>query len=103
MNRYLGITALSFCMTLGVGCASTYYDVWQKLGYEKRDILVSRVKGARDDQQDAKQQFQTTLEQFQALTNFKGGDLESEYKKLNSQYDSCESRCFGQQENQFRR
>ena len=49
----LGILAVSLCMSLGVGCASTYYSAWQKLGYEKRDILVSRVKGARDDQQDA--------------------------------------------------
>lgn len=93
MNRLLGIFALSLCMAFGVGCASTYYSAWQKLGYEKRDILVSRVKGARDDQQEAKQQFQTTLEQFQALTNFKGGDLEAEYKKLSGQYDSCESRA----------
>jgi hypothetical protein len=76
-----------------IGCSSTYYAVWQKLGYEKRDILVSRVEEARDDQGEAKKQFQTTLQQLQALTNFNGGDLEAEYKKLSSSYDACQDRA----------
>jgi len=75
------------------GCATAYYSAWEKLGYEKRDILVSRVKAARDDQTEAKEQFKTTLEQFQAVTNFNGGDLEAEYKKLSAAYDSCQSRA----------
>jgi hypothetical protein len=75
------------------GCSSTYYSIWQKLGWEKRDILVDRVKDARDDQTKAKEQFKTTLEQFQALTNFKGGDLEAKYNKLNSAYEDCKSRA----------
>ncbi len=80
-------------MAMFTGCSTAYYGVWQKLGYEKRDILVSRVKNARDDQQQAKEQFKTTLEKFQELTNFKGGDLEAKYKKLNSEYESCQSRA----------
>ncbi len=74
-------------------CSTTYYSVWQKLGWEKRDILVDRVKDARDDQTAAKEQFKTTLEQFQSLTNFQGGDLEAKYKKLNSEYEACKSRA----------
>lgn len=77
----------------GAGCASTYYSVWEKLGYEKRDILVSRVETARDDQTKAKEQFQTTLEQFKSITGFNGGALEDEYKKLSSSYDKCQSRA----------
>jgi hypothetical protein len=85
----LGLIALSAV----AGCATTYYAVWQKLGYEKRDILVSRVKDARDDQEAAKQQFKTTLQQFEELTNYNGGDLEAEYNKLSSEYDSAVSRA----------
>jgi len=75
------------------GCSSAYYSMWEKLGYEKRDILVSRVQDARDEQQDAKKQFQTTLERFKELTHFDGGDLEAKYKKLSAEYDSCEARA----------
>lgn len=78
---------------LGVGCKSAYYAAWEKLGYEKRDILVDRVEDARDEQNAAKQQFKTTLERFQELTNFSGGELEAKYKKLKGDYERCESRA----------
>jgi chromosome segregation ATPase len=88
----VGIFAIGFSF-LVAGCSTTYYDVWQKLGYEKRDILVSRVQAGRDAQDDAKKQFTTTLQEFEATTNFNGGDLEAEYNKLNSAYESCKSRA----------
>src|SRR3954447_23161692 len=77
---------------LSTGCKSAYYGAWEKMGWAKRDILVDRVKDARDDQDAAKKQFKTTLERFQDVTNFQGGDLEAKYKKLKSEYDSCEGR-----------
>jgi len=79
--------ALIITFLASAGCSTMYYKTWEKLGWEKRDILVDRVKDARDDQKEAKDQFKTTLEQFQAVTNFKGGDLEAKYKKLNSEYE----------------
>ena len=81
------------CLLLIAGCSSTYYSIWQKLGYEKRDILVSRIKSANDDQDAAKKQFETTLQKFKDVTHFNGGDLEAEYNKLNSSYESCQSRA----------
>lgn len=76
-----------------MGCQGTYYNMWEKLGYAKRDILVERVGKARDGQEAAKQQFQTTLEKFKAVTGFNGGDLEAKYNELSSQYDLCEKRA----------
>jgi hypothetical protein len=76
-----------------LGCSTAYYATWAKLGYEKRDILVSRIKSANKDQEEAKKQFKTTLESFQAVTHFNGGNLEAEYKKLNSSYEACQSRA----------
>jgi hypothetical protein len=75
------------------GCRSAYYSAWDKLGWAKRDILVDRVKDAKEDQQAAKKQFQSALEQFQAVTNYQGGELESKYKKLNKEYEASEARA----------
>jgi Protein of unknown function (DUF2959) len=80
-------------LVLICGCSTTYYAVWQKLGYEKRDILVSRVETGKEDQKAAEGQFKTTMQKFQELTQFNGGDLEAEYNKLNSSYESCVSRA----------
>ena len=75
------------------GCSSAYYGMWEKLGWEKRDILADRVKEARDAQADASKEFKTTLQRFQELTGFQGGDLEKIYDKLSSQYDQSEERA----------
>ncbi|MCC6416397.1 MAG: DUF2959 domain-containing protein [Opitutaceae bacterium] len=71
------------------GCTSAYYGTWEKLGWAKRDILVDRVEEARDEQQAAKEQIKTTLERFQDVTNFQGGNLEAKYKKLNGEYEDA--------------
>ena len=75
------------------GCKSAYYGTWEKLGWHKRDILVDRVKDARDDQKAAKEQFQTTLERFVALAQVDVGDLQKRYDKLKADYDRCQSRA----------
>lgn len=72
-----------------VGCTSSYYKAMKTFGKEKRDILVSRVKDSKKDQQQAKEQIKTTMESFQALTGFQGGALEKNYKKLNSEYEKA--------------
>lgn len=79
-----------------VACAATrsaYYNAWERLGYAKRERLVDNVKKARDEQVEAKEQFASALEQFRAVVNFKGGDLEKVYKKLNSEYEAAESQA----------
>lgn len=70
-----------------------YVGGMEKLGKEKRDILARRVADGRQDQQEAKEQFQTTLEAFQELTGFDGGELEKVYNKLNREYERSESRA----------
>ena len=85
--------ALAIPMASG-GCSTTrsaYYNTWEKLGYSKRQRLVDDVKAARDQQDEAKQQFASALDQFKSVVNFKGGDLEALYNKLNAQYERCDS------------
>ena len=73
------------------GCSTIYYGTMEKLGVHKRDIMVDRVKVARDTQNEAKKQFLTAMEQFKSVVNFKGGDLEKEYNKLNATLQKSEA------------
>jgi septation ring formation regulator EzrA len=71
-------------------CDKAYIATMEKMGYAKRDILSSRVKSARDAQEDAKQEIQTTLEQFGKVVSYEGGDLEETYKKLSGELETSE-------------
>ena len=74
------------------GCASAiqdkYFDMWESVGVEKREILVDRVEDAQETQQEAQQEFASALEEFSVLINFDGGDLEDVYNNLNDKYES---------------
>lgn len=80
--RYIAICSL---LVLG-GCSGVYYGAMEKVGIHKRDIMVSRVKKARASQQEAKKVFNSALEEFSAVTGFKGGKLEEQYKRTNKAY-----------------
>jgi hypothetical protein len=90
--RYRRLT-LEIGMVLGLmaGCQSAYYATMEKLGYHKRDLLVNRVQDARDTQEDAKEQFQSALEKFSEVINFKGGALEDKYNQLNAELERSEA------------
>ena len=86
----LGLTALMLYFS---ACQGLYYGTMEKLGYQKREILVERVEEARDAQEEAKNQFRSALEKFSAVVNFKGGELEERYNKLDAEYQRCESKA----------
>jgi ElaB/YqjD/DUF883 family membrane-anchored ribosome-binding protein len=75
------------------GCSSAYYKTMEKLGYHKRDILVSRVSDARDSQQAAKEQFKSALERFNELLGTTGGSLQTKYDKLNAEYEKSQAKA----------
>ena len=43
-KRFLFAATLSFTLT---ACSTIYYSAWEKLGYEKRDLLIMncRIQG----------------------------------------------------------
>lgn len=86
MKTYLLIVLSLFLFS----CQSAYYAAWEKVGVEKRDILIDRVEDAKDSQQEAQQQFSSALEQLSALINFDGGDLQETYELLKNEYESSE-------------
>ncbi len=85
--------AIAFAIVILGGCKSMYYGTMEKFGIHKREILVDRVKDARDTQNEAKKQFLTAMEQFKSVVNYKGGDLEKEYNKLNDTLKKSESKA----------
>jgi chromosome segregation ATPase len=75
------------------GCSSTGIALKERFGYAKREQLVDKVEATRDSQEAAKQQFQSALEEFIAVTGSTSADLEAKYKKLNTEYQRAESRA----------
>ena len=92
MSRLL--CGMFLAASLGLSsCSTVYYGAMEKMGVHKRDIMVDRVKEARDSQQMAKKEFTNALQQFQAVVKFKGGDLEAQYNKLSKVLEKSEARA----------
>ncbi|MEY4529027.1 MAG: hypothetical protein RL768_2746 [Nitrospirota bacterium] len=90
MSPFIGLAVL-LTFSLGLtACDTAYMAAMEKMGYAKRDILSSRVKSARDAQEDAKKKIQSALEQFGKVVGYQGGDLEATYKKLNNELQNSE-------------
>ena len=90
MSKFFMMVIL-LAVPLGLSaCDTVYMATMDKIGYAKRDILNSRVKSARDAQEDAKKDIQSTLEKFGNVVSYQGGDLEATYKKLSSELESSE-------------
>ncbi|HTF88668.1 MAG TPA: DUF2959 domain-containing protein [Planctomycetota bacterium] len=89
----LSLPLLAAAVLANVACQSTYYKTMEAFGRQKREILVDRVKAARDEQTKAKEEFKDALTQFREVTGFKGGDLEDKYEELKDEYSDCESRA----------
>jgi hypothetical protein len=92
-RRAVVLLAVAAVATMGLGCDAIYYRAMKKIGKEKRDILVSRVKAARAAQADAQEEFKSALERFQAIVQVEGSSLEDKYKKLNAELERSEDRA----------
>lgn len=79
-------------LSLG-GCRSAMYSALEKIGIEKRDVLVDRVGDARDAQEEAKEQFSSALDQFRSVVEVEGGELERTYDQLNREYERSGERA----------
>jgi hypothetical protein len=92
-RRGLVLFIVAAVATAGLGCDAIYYRAMKKIGKEKRDILVSRVKAARASQAEAQEEFKSALERFQAIVQVDGGSLEDKYSKLNAELERSEDRA----------
>ena len=88
-----GTILLCFSCLLLFACQSAYYGAMEKLGFQKREILTSRVEKARDAQQAAGEQFRSALDRFRAVVNVEGGDLEEKYETLRATLERSQARA----------
>jgi Protein of unknown function (DUF2959) len=88
-----GVTVLLLLLYGGLGCRSTYYAMWEKMGKPKRELLKDQVTEARNDQEQAAQQFKDALTRLREIYAVQGGELETTYDRLKADYDKCESRA----------
>ena len=85
---------LLICLGLTLNaCSTAYYGTMEKVGIEKRDILVSRVQGSVDAQNDAKEVFVSALDRFNAVVDYDGGDLEKMYKRLSKDLEKSRDKA----------
>ncbi len=74
-------------------CSSTTIAVKEAFGISKREQLVARVEDARDQQNEAKEQFASALDEFLAVTGSGGTELEARYRKLTKAFEASESQA----------
>lgn len=92
-NRRVGVAAVGLAGALLCSCSSAYYAALEKVGIEKRELLVDRVEKARDAQAKAQTQFKDALEEFSALVGYRGGELESMYVSLQDTAEASAARA----------
>lgn len=89
-----GLSWVLFLLVLGsLGCRSAMYSTYEKFGVHKRDLLKKRVVAARDEQKEAGQEFQDALTRLRSMYNVQGGELEKQYDKLKSDFDSANAKA----------
>tara|TARA_R110002167_G_scaffold8206_9_gene38099 strand:- start:11012 stop:11650 length:639 start_codon:yes stop_codon:yes gene_type:complete len=86
--KKLIVISILLCLS---SCQSAYYAAWEKVGVEKRDILVDRVENAKDSQEEAQEQFSSALEQLSLLIKFDGGELQGVYDALKNEFEASEA------------
>ena len=81
------VLVLSFLVLSLSGCASAYYGAWEKLGKDKRDLLVERVVGAKESQEEAQEDFRDALDVFRELVQVDADELEEMYDRMEGAYE----------------
>ncbi len=70
----------------------TKYSAYEFFGIEKRDLFKKEVKNVKNDQESTGESFKNALDKLKAIYAFDGGNLEKQYRSLESSYQLVESR-----------
>lgn len=76
-------------LALMLSCSTIYYNFWETMGKEKRDLLQSNMRSAQEEQTEVKDKFESTLSKIRHEYSFKEGDLEETYDELKSDYEEA--------------
>src|SRR5690606_32023854 len=81
---------ITICCLLSA-CQTIYYNFWEMLGQEKRDLLQSNVAKVQDDQNDVQEAFQDALERVRQEYKLDAKDLEDFYDDLRGNYEKAQA------------
>lgn len=90
-SRWRFVT-LAVLLLMG-GCEAAYYDINERFGILKNDILVDRVEDAMDAQEEAKQEFKDAFEQFEAAVGVPDSELKTVYRRLNGAFEDAQDKA----------
>jgi hypothetical protein len=94
MNKRVGFgILLCAVLILGAGCRSAVYSTYEKFGVYKRDLLKKKVVAARNEEQEAGEQFKDALTKLRELYGSSGSNLEKTYDKLKGEYDQSTAKA----------
>lgn len=92
MTKLIRLTAALMCAPILLsGCATAAYNIQERFGIEKRDILVDRVGDVSKAQTEAKEEFADALEAFRSVVNVEPSELEDAYDDINKAYKRSEA------------
>lgn len=92
MKRLGRVCLLGLILLSLTGCRNVIYSAYEDFGIYKRDLLKKAVVAARDEEKGAQQEFKDALTRLKELTGFEGGELEKQYRRVQSSYDDAASR-----------
>lgn len=86
LKRFL---KLVICVLALSSCSTIYYETWDKLGKQKRDLLKDRIEDAKDEQKDLQGELKDALTQIKEIYGMKSSELERAYRKMQDSYDDA--------------
>lgn len=92
MKKKTGLLGILVGLILLVGCSTVYYSVWEKLGKEKRDLLLSKLSNTREAQGELKESLESTAQRIQKEYPFDAGQTGKAYDMLSDDYNSVKRR-----------
>lgn len=88
------VLLLSSCQsTINKAAREVKYSAWEVVGVQKRDLFKKQVNETKEDQKETGEAFKDALDQLKQVYGFDGGNLEREYKKLNSRYEEADEKA----------
>lgn len=88
-------------LSMAAGCQSTVnkaiqetkYSAYEMLGYQKRDLFKKEVKNVKENQEETGESLKDALERLKEIYAFDGGNLEKQYRSLNSSYETSQKKA----------
>lgn len=68
------------------------YSAYEFIGIEKRDLFKKDVQRVKGDQEKTGESYKDALEKLKDIYGLDGGNLEKQYRSLNSSYESAQKR-----------